>query len=97
MTPDRDEFAHLPERVRPDALIEEVPPYEAVEEVRGVRRTSPLSPVAGIDEARLYATIGTDPRAQPWRRRMARGMAIYLLVATLLGLGYALFFQLFMV
>lgn len=77
----RDEYADLPPRVDPADVVISVEPYEAVEPIRGVRRVSPYSPVAGIDEARLYAEIGTYDGAQPWRRRMARGMAVYLLVS----------------
>ena len=88
-------YEELPARVHLDDTVQEVPVYEAVGEVQGVRRVSPLSPVAGIDEARLFASIGTDSRAQPWRRRMARLTAIYLLCSTLVGLALSAVWDVF--
>lgn len=89
MTSDDRRFRDLPPRVDPAVTVVDVPPYEAVEEIRGVRRVSPYSPLAEIDEARLFSTIGTDDRAQPWRRRAARATALFLLAAVVLPLGYA--------
>ncbi|HVE99272.1 MAG TPA: hypothetical protein VNA12_08840 [Mycobacteriales bacterium] len=69
------DFSHLPAQIDPASTVQEVEPYEAVEELRGVRHVSPYSPVAGIDEARLYAEIGTTARTDPRRRRIARVVA----------------------
>ncbi|HVF21022.1 MAG TPA: hypothetical protein VNA14_12390 [Mycobacteriales bacterium] len=84
-----DKYAELPRRIGFDETVVEVEPYEAVEPIRGVRRVSPLSPVAGIDEARLYAEIATDGRVAPWRRRSARATAVTMLVMTVVSLGFA--------
>ena len=82
----RDEYAELPPRVDPADSVISIEPYEAVQPIRGVRVASPYSPIAGIDEARLYAEIGTYQGAAPWRRRSARAMAIFLLVSTVFGI-----------
>lgn len=74
-----EDYARLPPRVEPEAMVQEVAPYEAVEEIQGVRRVSPLSPVAGIDAARVHASIATSRRAEPWRRRLARAYVLYAL------------------
>lgn len=77
-----DKYADLPRRIDMDETVVEVDPYEAVEPIRGVRQVSPLSPVAGIDEARLYAEIATDDRTEPGRRRTARTVVLVSLLLT---------------
>ena len=89
----RDEYTHLPPRVAADDTVIEVDPYEAVEPIRGARRVSPYSPVAGIDEARLYAEIATDSHTNPWRRRIARGVALATLGSLVFSLLYSIIAQ----
>ena len=80
------DYSQLPPRVAADAMVQEVTPYEAVEEVRGVRRVSPLSPLSGIEEARLYGEVATSSDLPAGRRRLARAVAFSLLVMTVSGL-----------
>ena len=78
---DANPYAELPSHVSLEDTIEAVDPYEAVEPIRGARRVSPYSPLAEIDAARLHAQIATDERAEPWRRRLARVVVLFMLAS----------------